>query len=456
MNILDLVKEQLSPELVGKAASMLGENEGGVSKAISGLVPTLLGALSNNNMSSNTFNLLSQAGENSSGLLGNLTGLLGGNDNSATSNIVSSLATSILGDKVGSVVSGIANFAGIGNSSSKGLLSLATGVIGSVLGKKILGEGLNLSSLTSLLGSQKNSFSAAMPTGLSTTLGLSNLFAEGKETVSHARDTASRTVHNVTEKVEEGGSSLMRWLLPLLLLLLLLGLLFWLFKTCNHDKGHDGDHGHGADTTALHTTTPATTSTTTVAATDTTKTTATTTTTTAATTTTTTALKLNADGTATYDLGAMITKKLPNGTEIKYAERGSEAELLKFIETGTVNEADKTQGWINLYDVQFTKNLTYAASADAQIKNIAAILKAYPKVQIKLGGYTDNTGPADVNQKLSQQRAEKVKADLGKAGVSAQITKAEGYGPEHPVCAANDTPECKAQNRRVSCRVTAK
>lgn len=451
MNILDLVKEQLSPELIGKAAGMLGENEGGISKAISGLVPTLLGALSNNNMSSNTFNLLSQAGENSSGILGNLTGLLGGDNNSATSNIVGSLATSILGDKVGSIVSGIANFAGIGTSSSKGLLSLATGVIGSVLGKKILGEGLNLSSLTSLLGSQKNSFSAAMPTGLSTTLGLSNLFAEGKETVSHVTDTASRTVHNVTEKVEEGSSSLMRWLLPLLLLLLLLGLLFWLFKTCNHDKGHNGDHGkHGADTTAQHT--PATTNTNTVVATtDTTKTTAT-----ATPAATTTAIKLNADGTATYDLGAITTKKLPNGTEIKYAERGAEAELLKFIETGTVNESDKSQGWINLYDVQFTKNLTYAASADAQIKNIAAILKAYPKVQIKLGGYTDNTGPADVNQKLSQQRAEKVKADLAKAGITAQVTKAEGYGPEHPVCAANDTPECKAQNRRVSCRVTAK
>ena len=32
----------------------------------------------------------------------------------------------------------------------------------------------------------------------------------------------------------------------------------------------------------------------------------------------------------------------------------------------------------------------------------------------------------------------------------------EGYGSDHPVCAANDTPECKAQNRRVDIRVTKK
>ena len=33
---------------------------------------------------------------------------------------------------------------------------------------------------------------------------------------------------------------------------------------------------------------------------------------------------------------------------------------------------------------------------------------------------------------------------------------AEGYGPEHPPCPANDTDECKAQNRRIALRVAAK
>ena len=47
-------------------------------------------------------------------------------------------------------------------------------------------------------------------------------------------------------------------------------------------------------------------------------------------------------------------------------------------------------------------------------------------------------------------------AALIEAGIAKERLEAEGYGPEFPVCAANDTPECKAQNRRIAVRVTAK
>lgn len=35
-----------------------------------------------------------------------------------------------------------------------------------------------------------------------------------------------------------------------------------------------------------------------------------------------------------------------------------------------------------------------------------------------------------------------------------QVTEAVGYGPKFPVCEANDTPDCKARNRRVACKWT--
>jgi K(+)-stimulated pyrophosphate-energized sodium pump len=111
-----------------------------------------------------------------------------------------------------------------------------------------------------------------------------------------------------------------------------------------------------------------------------------------------------------------------------------------------------------MFDVQFkTGGNEYTGKAEAQLKNCAAILKAYPAVKIKLGGYTDNTGTEDVNIRVSQKRADKVKADLVKMGAKAdQITEAVGYGPKFPVCEANDTPECKARNRRVACKVAVK
>ncbi len=46
--------------------------------------------------------------------------------------------------------------------------------------------------------------------------------------------------------------------------------------------------------------------------------------------------------------------------------------------------------------------------------------------------------------------------ELVKLGVNASNIKAEGYGPEHPICPANDTPVCQAQNRRVDIRITNK
>ncbi len=86
---------------------------------------------------------------------------------------------------------------------------------------------------------------------------------------------------------------------------------------------------------------------------------------------------------------------------------------------------------------------------------MAAILKAYPKVKIKLGGYTDNTGDAAANLQLSDQRAKNVMAELEKLGVDPSRLEAEGYGDEHPV-ADNNTEEGRQLNRRISLRVTAK
>ena len=86
---------------------------------------------------------------------------------------------------------------------------------------------------------------------------------------------------------------------------------------------------------------------------------------------------------------------------------------------------------------------------------MAEILKAYPNVTIKLGGYTDNTGDLQANLRLSQQRADAVMADLVKLGVDAGRMKAEGYGQEHPV-ADNSTVEGRAKNRRIDIRVVSK
>jgi K(+)-stimulated pyrophosphate-energized sodium pump len=163
---------------------------------------------------------------------------------------------------------------------------------------------------------------------------------------------------------------------------------------------------------------------------------------------------LNADGDYQYDPGAVSDLKLANGTMLNAGSNSFESKLVSFI-TGA-DTVSKTK-WFTMDRLYFEngKSVLKPASA-AQLKDLKAILDAYPNVNIKMGGYTDNTGSAETNKKLSAERAKVAMAELVKLGVVANRLESEGYGPEHPVCAANDTPECRAQNRRVDVRVTKK
>lgn len=148
--------------------------------------------------------------------------------------------------------------------------------------------------------------------------------------------------------------------------------------------------------------------------------------------------------------------KLPSGVEIKGNADGLETGLLGFIQDAK-RAVDKTT-WFDFDRLVFQTGSAEldAAKSKSQLDNLSAILAAFPAVKLKLGGYTDNTGTPAANKTLSQARADHVKVALVAAGVKADRLEAEGFGSDFPICAANDTDECKAKNRRISVRVTAK
>ena len=77
-----------------------------------------------------------------------------------------------------------------------------------------------------------------------------------------------------------------------------------------------------------------------------------------------------------------------------------------------------------------------------------------PDTDVTVYGHTDNTGSAEVNEKLSTQRANAVAGYLQSCGIASSRIKSEGKAYTMPV-ADNATKEGRAQNRRVEVYVSA-
>ena len=88
------------------------------------------------------------------------------------------------------------------------------------------------------------------------------------------------------------------------------------------------------------------------------------------------------------------------------------------------------------------------ADSRPTLDEAAAVLAKFESVKLEIQGHTDTTGPREHNLRLSQQRAEAVKAYLEKKGVAADRLTAKGYGPDKPK-ADNATREGRIANRRV-------
>jgi OOP family OmpA-OmpF porin len=87
-------------------------------------------------------------------------------------------------------------------------------------------------------------------------------------------------------------------------------------------------------------------------------------------------------------------------------------------------------------------------SVSERLDNFVNFLNEYPQAQVEITGYTDSSGPAAYNQKLSERRAQAVADYLIAAGIDADRFTVTGMGEENPV-ADNSTHEGREQNRRV-------
>jgi outer membrane protein OmpA-like peptidoglycan-associated protein len=87
------------------------------------------------------------------------------------------------------------------------------------------------------------------------------------------------------------------------------------------------------------------------------------------------------------------------------------------------------------------------------LDDVAAILKQNPGISVSIEGHTSGDAGYDANMKLSQDRANKVKAYLVSKGITASRLTAIGYGPNKPISKGTTEAE-KAKNRRVELKLS--
>jgi outer membrane protein OmpA-like peptidoglycan-associated protein len=104
---------------------------------------------------------------------------------------------------------------------------------------------------------------------------------------------------------------------------------------------------------------------------------------------------------------------------------------------------------VNLGDVLFDiGKYDLRQPAKEALAKLSGIVLSHPGLRLDVEGHTDNTGSDDLNQKLSEQRADAVRAYLIVQQLDPDSVSSNGFGKGRPV-ATNDTSEGRQQNRRV-------
>jgi outer membrane protein OmpA-like peptidoglycan-associated protein len=146
-------------------------------------------------------------------------------------------------------------------------------------------------------------------------------------------------------------------------------------------------------------------------------------------------------------------RRLADGKQLLLSQRSIENLLITYIES---SEPTSEKRWFTLDRLRFDISRTELTPASQeQLRNIVDILRAYPNVEIRLGGYTDKSANAQMDLRLSQDRADAVRMALVKMGIGESRISSEGYGSAYPLV-PNDSAANRAKNRRIDLRVIEK
>lgn len=402
-NLIEIVRGVLGTDLVPKASARLHDDETRIQYAMSGIVPAVLGGIIHKAGTGDAGRMLAMAKDTAnSNVFSNIGSIL--SDNMLLEK-GTDLLKGIFGGRLHDVVNQVSNFSGIKTSSASALMSVTAPAAFGAMGVQANSTNMDERSFLTYLDGEKESVINALPSGLDLAgaLGLSSIGNMGT-LITGAAEHTRETTHDVRRKPRAN------WAIPVIVIAVALGLVLY-FSTLKNNRSEDTTVETEAERGRIAAPPPS---------------------------------------------GDMVNVQLPNGVELNAHRNGIESQLVNFLNDPAKKVDDNI--WFDFDRLNFEPGSSMITSESvAQIRNIAAILKAFPNASIKIGGYTDATGNEAANLKLSRARAEAVVAELRSNGITdTQLAGAEGYGSKFAKAAASASDEERKKDRRISVSVRKK
>jgi hypothetical protein len=230
-NLVSLIMQFLTPDMIGRIASALGLDRNNTQTAIGAAVPGLLAGLSGVAAQPGGAQKLVDAVRQQTGALGSFVNMIGASGQSSLIEKGSQILSSLLGGRDQTALAGaVGKYAGLGQSASGSLLGMLAPIVMGAIGQQQGTRSLDAGAITSLLSSQKDNIAAALPAGFANLLGGTGLLDSlggAARTATAAAGQTARVTTSATRAIGDTGQravslNWLYWLIPLLAIVALL------------------------------------------------------------------------------------------------------------------------------------------------------------------------------------------------------------------------------------------
>lgn len=400
MTHYESLKESISPQMLKTAAATLREDEKGVASAVAVLLPSLLVRFMDQGETARVNETIREAGN--AELFDRRAEIFAGHGIDGGMNLGERFENELVGAENKAYPNAVAAESGISAASADRLSGWVAAVIAGYVGHKIVRNNLSMSAVMAGLRQGRGSVVKEIPVKVGRAAGISGM-------CSSSAPVAGR----------DGKKN--NWLVWLIIVLIVVIIVFLSIRSCNRNGG--GEVVAVTENVTVVPTAPA------------------------------------AQTAAAKEGLTFVEHKLPDGRTIRVAEGGCEDCMLKYLQSDAYRKAtneELSKNWIQFDKIDFMHDSETALAGNSmeQLDNIAAILKNYPDVRIRIGGFADKTGTRAVNYEISKKRAEYIKSILVKDGIPADRISTEGFGKEFATVPADATAAQRAVDRSIAMRFT--